>query len=510
MKLSGKLKGKQAASRSARPLWALLLGFFALVGLSVFVIAQRLPAKVISVVNVPQPFRVHLLTPGDEHTVELERGASFTLTPPAEMEHYRFLGWRSEDGRLLYNETLTPDRDLYFAAEYAVVLSADAELPLLFCDEKAHYRPLEPLTRAECAELLASLLTAPVTRGEGFSDLDADNACTEAAEKLQALGVVKGPRFEPDNTLSRAEYLSMLARFYPAAQGTYRFSDLNSDNKSYPAFCLAAEQGWIESGETVAARPDETLTRADAAIILNRLLGRSYQPGDYYITDLAEDDPLYAEIVMAAGAQALIPPVFPDDVLDEVALDELEPGLHLHGVLLFCVTEDHELLRNGSFDGFSFNNLGHYTSGDEELDALLQPVLQKCCDGKETREEMLRAIYDYLMDTILYRKGGLRDFGDNSWSIEEARELFTTWHGNCYSYAAAFCELSRAIGYPTVVYSGQMGTPPRPHGWAEIEIKGVTYIFDPENEAVKRQFLNEYVDMYMLGPIAANRWNYLR
>ena len=507
--MSRKLKVKQTTSGRGRGVF-LSFALVLMIVLGALIVAQRRQASQVFPLKLQLPYCVHLLTPGNEQTLVLERGASFTLEDPNPVENYRFLGWRAEDGRLLYGDTLTVDRDLYFAAEFSVLLSASDELPLLNCDEKAHYRPLEPLTRAECAQMLASLLAAPVKLGEGFSDLSDDDACARAARQLQTLGLFDGPLFEPEKTLSRAEFLQMLAQFYPAAQTECLFSDLDSVSEDYAAFCLAAERGWIESGASVAARPDETLTRADAAIILNRLLDRSYRPGDYYITDLAEDDDLYPEIVMAAGSQASKPPAIPADILDSVALDELEPGLHLHELVLFCVTEDHELLRDDSYEGFSFNSLGHYTSGDEELDALLFPVLQECCAGLETREEMLRAIYDYLMDNINYRKGKIHAFGDNSWSVEDAKELFTTWRGNCYSYASSFCELSRAIGYPTVVYSGEMGLPPRPHGWAEIEIDGETYVFDAENEAVKRDFLHEYVDMYMLGPVAADRWNYRR
>ena len=451
---------------------------------------------------------VHLLTPGAEETPRVTIGTDFTPPEPEALENYRFLGWRAEDGQLLNGKALTVKGELYLAAEYAVKLRADDALPLLFCDEQARYRPFDPLTRAECAELLASLLAAEVVPGEGFSDLK-DGACAQAAARLQTLGVFSGKRFYPEKSLTRGEFLQILAKFYPAARSEYRFSDLKSSEAAYPAFCVAAEQGWIQSGEDVAAAPNAVLRRVDAAQILNRLLGRRYESGEYYVDELSEGDPLYREIVMAAGSLASKKPP-PNIVLDGVELGNLEPGLHLEGIVLFCVTEEHELLRNGSFGSFQFDGEGHYTSGDEELDELMFPLLHEICDGLDSREDMLRAIYDYLMKTIRYRKGSIYGVGDNSWTIVEAKRTFTTWWGNCYNYTGAFCELSRAIGYDTKVYCGSIGYPQSRHAWAEIEFDGVPYLYDPEMQATYHQFKDTEIDMYHITreQAASKGWAY--
>jgi hypothetical protein len=60
---------------------------------------------------------------------------------------------------------------------------------------------------------------------------------------------------------------------------------------------------------------------------------------------------------------------------------------------------------------------------------------------------------------------------------------FTNLKGNCYVMAATFTEMARLLGYNAVQISGQV--PSRkggltPHSWVEININGVTYVFDPD------------------------------
>ncbi|MCD8091089.1 MAG: transglutaminase domain-containing protein, partial [Clostridiales bacterium] len=55
--------------------------------------------------------------------------------------------------------------------------------------------------------------------------------------------------------------------------------------------------------------------------------------------------------------------------------------------------------------------------------------------------------------------------------------------GNCYSFASGFTHLARAIGYDAVPVAGQVPSARgglTAHGWTEITINGVTYVFDPE------------------------------
>ena len=121
----------------------------------------------------------------------------------------------------------------------------------------------------------------------------------------------------------------------------------------------------------------------------------------------------------------------------------------------------------------------------------------------------------------------------SGWEAAEALSMLEEGHGNCYSFAALYCELARAIGYDAHAYAGAVvgteknlelsysyvdvhGEPmvlPQghsPHGWVEIEIDGTTYVFDTEIEMSYLRRGKGYQNMYMMTYAAAARWSYVR
>ena len=115
------------------------------------------------------------------------------------------------------------------------------------------------------------------------------------------------------------------------------------------------------------------------------------------------------------------------------------------------------------------------------------------------REQMLRIVYDYVVDNFTYRYGSMYAFGAEGWAVKEARRMLEYGSGNCYCFAALFYELARFVGYDAKLYSGRaygeqyeyrsydtdlvyapIGY--TPHGWVEIEFDGEPYLFDTEYE----------------------------
>ena len=100
-------------------------------------------------------------------------------------------------------------------------------------------------------------------------------------------------------------------------------------------------------------------------------------------------------------------------------------------------------------------------------------VLQEITTPDMTREEKLRACFDYV-------KGHSEGMSRSphllriDWPEVYAADLFEGDGGNCCSFAAAFAYLVRAAGY-TEVYACNSGG----HGWAE----GDGLIYDPERAA---------------------------
>lgn len=112
-------------------------------------------------------------------------------------------------------------------------------------------------------------------------------------------------------------------------------------------------------------------------------------------------------------------------------------------------------------------------SGDAELDSILDTIISQ-------RGSNLRSLFDYVA-SYPYVKGSTYPTGN--WSVPFAKEMYRNGGGNCYRYAALFCELAKAVGYDAKVVSGHV--PSRsmgqtPHGWVEIRSNGTTYVCDPD------------------------------
>lgn len=145
--------------------------------------------------------------------------------------------------------------------------------------------------------------------------------------------------------------------------------------------------------------------------------------------------------------------------------------------LTFAVSE--------TIGNFSFDETGAYTSGSAELDEIVDGIIAEQTTEEMDDMEKLQAVYQYVVKSFSYRKGEIYEIGQTGWIADEALKLFTTDRGNCYSYAAGFCVLARALGFDACAYSGTCAgetEEPDPHGWVEIVLDGETYFCDAEIE----------------------------
>ena len=79
--------------------------------------------------------------------------------------------------------------------------------------------------------------------------------------------------FRPDDPITRAEFVTILTRFPHNDIGTeHTFADVPETHWAYNAVQTAAAQGWISAADNF--RPDDSITRAEAVTMLNRVLGR--------------------------------------------------------------------------------------------------------------------------------------------------------------------------------------------------------------------------------------------
>ena len=442
------------------------------------------------------------------------KGSEVSLDPPAPIEGYTFVGWENEWGELESRQSISLYEDTCYSAVYSVALKCEEHAPYMFADEYGLFRPNDVMTRGEAAQMLYSLLRVKVKGSSNFIDVPANAACYKAVAALKELNVVSGSRFHPDEPITRRELLEMLSAFYPAQPEEYEFADISKNDPDYALFCTAAAYGWIDSGSTTELQPDAELSRYEIAVLMNRFLGRSTE-GDRpdtvgFVLDVTPEDDYYSDVAEAVIDHSYSVEGGAESWTSDFSAEKRPQGFFLAGTELYCISENGYVLKNTTIDGFSFDENGRYTSGMPALDELVQETLSGLIDDSMDQTEMLRAIYDYTVDNFTYLKGSLYDFRDTSWLNDEAYGMLSTGYGNCYGYAAALCQLARALGFDACVYSGKIGIADSEHGWVEMDIDGQTYIFDPEMEMAFWKDQYQTIDMFMMTYEEAARWHYTR
>lgn len=134
------------------------------------------------------------------------------------------------------------------------------------------------MTRAEVAQMFYNLLRSKnVSGGETFSDVPADAWYATAVRALSGLGAIKGygdGTYAPAKAITRAEFVTIAARFADRTTGTVTFSDVSESHWAYDTIGQAAYYGWVQGNEAGGFRPDAPITRAEAVRIVNTMLGR--------------------------------------------------------------------------------------------------------------------------------------------------------------------------------------------------------------------------------------------
>lgn len=142
------------------------------------------------------------------------------------------------------------------------------------------FGPNDNMTRAQVAQMFYNLLLEkdiPVTTS--FSDVPTDAWYAKAVNTLASLGIIKGignDQFAPNRTITRAEFTVIAMRFANvSATVTNPFSDIASSDWYYTAVTSAVSYGWITGYSDGTFKPMATITRAEVATIVNRMLART-------------------------------------------------------------------------------------------------------------------------------------------------------------------------------------------------------------------------------------------
>ncbi|MFD2170508.1 cadherin-like beta sandwich domain-containing protein [Tumebacillus lipolyticus] len=149
------------------------------------------------------------------------------------------------------------------------------------------FGPDRSVTRAELAALLAKLTAADGGARTGdssaaaFRDVPQTHWAADAIAQASAAGWMGGRPdglFSPNDPLTRAELATVLVRWRQVqASGQPRFPDAAS-HWAAAAIATSERRGWMIGYEDGSFRPDQSVTRAEAVTILNRVLGRPSLP----------------------------------------------------------------------------------------------------------------------------------------------------------------------------------------------------------------------------------------
>lgn len=142
------------------------------------------------------------------------------------------------------------------------------------------FGPERSMTRAEAAQAFYRLLLDQTVPSDAlFTDVPSDAWYADAVNTLGNLGILTGVgdgKFDPDRTITRAEFTAIAMRFAQAEiQGENTFSDVEETDWFYPCVTGAVQYGWLSGYADGTFRPQAEITRAEVAVIVNNMLGRT-------------------------------------------------------------------------------------------------------------------------------------------------------------------------------------------------------------------------------------------
>lgn len=142
------------------------------------------------------------------------------------------------------------------------------------------FGPDNRMTRAQAAQMFYNLLLdRNVSATSSFKDVPADAWCYDAVSALSSMGIIQGYQdgtFRPNQPITRAQFAAIVTRFAGAGVSEAQtYTDVPADYWAYDAIFAASGWGWITGYDDGTFHPDATVTRAQVAVIVNRMLGRS-------------------------------------------------------------------------------------------------------------------------------------------------------------------------------------------------------------------------------------------
>ena len=230
---------------------------------------------------------------------------------------YTFTGWYA-DQELTDKITkikMTSDKTVYAgwkATDVPETLNSDNHFAYIVGYEDGTVRPNANISRAEVAAIFFRLLKDDVrddnlTANSVFTDVAFGKWYNKSISTMAKIGIVKGrtaDTFVPNAPITRAEFAAICSRFDRSnVEIKSDFNDI-SGHWAENEIRRAASLGWIQGYTDGSFKPNQNITRAEAASMINRMLHRlpetvddlldgmiqwpDNQPSDWYYINMQE------------------------------------------------------------------------------------------------------------------------------------------------------------------------------------------------------------------------------
>ena len=213
-------------------------------------------------------------------------GTTVKLDKTPLREGHTFTGWYADKEltKKITSITMKGDKTVYAGWELTPV-------PPAFDGDHTAYiigfvdgtvKPLANITRSEVAAIFYRLLSDEErekykTTTNNFADVDNNAWYNTPASTMAAMGIIGGypdGLFHGADSITRAEFAAICARFDKNTENTKAdFSDI-SGHWAELDIAIAANNGWIMGYPDGTFRPNQTITRAEAMALINRVLAR--------------------------------------------------------------------------------------------------------------------------------------------------------------------------------------------------------------------------------------------
>ena len=230
---------------------------------------------------------------------------------------YTFTGWYADKDMTdkITSVKMTSDKTVYAgwqATDVPNYLNNENHFAYIVGYEDGLVRPNADITRAEVAAIFFRLLKDDVrdsnlTAENDFNDVAFGLWHNKSISTMAHVGILKGrtsDTFVPNAPITRAEFAAICSRFDRSnVEIKSDFNDI-SGHWAENEIRRAASLGWIQGYTDGSFKPDQNITRAEAASMINRMLHRlpetvddlldgmiqwpDNQPSDWYYINMQE------------------------------------------------------------------------------------------------------------------------------------------------------------------------------------------------------------------------------